>query len=88
MEYVMDRPLLDVIAKELCCEYLSDLRFMRSFSRIRVARFIEETVSAADASLNEWNDALSYLVNAPAEKTQAEARQRLLDCLRQSINGI
>lgn len=88
MKYVMDRPLLDVIAKELCCEYLSDLRFMRSSSWIRVARFIEETVSAADASLNEWNDALSYLVNAPAEKTQAEARQRLLDCLRQSINGI
>lgn len=88
MEYVMDRPLLDVIAKELCCEYLSDLRFMRSFSRIRVARFIEENVSAADASLNEWNDALSYLVNAPAEKTQIEARQRLLECLRQSTNGI
>lgn len=88
MEYVMDRPLLDVIAKELCCEYLSDLRFMKSFSRIRAARFIEERIPASDASLNEWNDALSYFASAPAENTQVEARQRLLEFLRRSTNRI
>lgn len=87
MEYVMDKPLLDVIAKELCCENLSDLRYMKSFSRMRAARFIEEMIPAADASLNEWNDALSYLASAPAEGTQDEARQRLLEYLQQGSNG-
>lgn len=87
MEYVMDKPLLDVIAKELRCEYLSDLRYMKSFSRIRAARFIEEMIPATDASLNEWNDALSYLASAPAEKTQDKARQRLLEYLQQGSNG-
>lgn len=78
----MDKHLLDVIATELCCDYLSDLKYLNGFSRVRAARFIDKAIPAEDASLNEWNEALSYLTNAPAEKTQAEARQRLIESLQ------
>ncbi len=83
MNYVMDRPLLEVIACEMHCEYLSDLRFLRAFSRKRVASLIDKSIPAMNASLREWNDALAYLVDETAEKTQTAARLKLIRCLEE-----
>lgn len=75
--------LVDMLAQELGCQYLSDLSFLEDAQRTYLARIIQDTPLDA-ASLFEWNDALAYLVESPPEHDASSAKQKLLSSLLSS----
>ena len=74
--------LLDILAARMNCAYLSDLRYLTGWQRMRLVREIEKAPPGA-ATLFEWNDALEYLAQAPPQQTPEAARERLLTLLTQ-----
>jgi len=52
--------LLDEAATFMKVQYLSDLRFLSTDGRSRLAAFLE-TFDAAEYTLFQWNDAIEYL---------------------------
>lgn len=54
--------LLDAMALQMRCEYLSDLRFLSSEQRRLLAAELGK-VPAEKVPLSEWNDAVEYLTN-------------------------
>lgn len=82
-----EQTLLDLIAIQMGCVYLSDLRFLDSMQRRHLAGKLER-LTPREADLQEWNDALDYLTGAPPEKTAQAARERLVQLLRQQNKGI
>lgn len=77
--------LLDTLAFQMGCEYLSDLRFLGNFSRkllvCKIRRIMSDTYD-----LSDWNDALKYLVGNPVEQEAETAKQRLIAVLEESSN--
>ncbi len=74
--------LLDAMAVQAQCQYLSDLKYLQGWELIKLGRALEQ-VPADAATLFEWNDALAYLAAAPPEQTQEAARERLMTFLIQ-----
>lgn len=64
--------LLDMMAAQMGCEYLSDLRYLDSGQRAQLARKLKKLPTQI-AGLRDWNDALEYLTGDAHSK--AEARQ-------------
>ena len=73
--------LLDLIAGQMGCDFLSDLRFLNSTQRAELAQKLEK-LSADAFGLHDWNDALEYMAGQPPEQSAAEAREALLLCLK------
>ncbi len=68
-------PLLDAMAVQMKCEYLSDLRLLSSEQRRFLAAELGR-VPAEKVPLSEWNDAVEYLTNdrgACSDPAQAKA---------------
>ena len=74
-------PLLEFLQSSAGCAYLSDLKFIGGWQRIRLARVLERLPADA-ADLNTWNDALDYLAQAPPAASAEAARERLIAALR------
>ena len=70
-------PLLDYLAWQAGCEYLSDLPRADGCRRAQLLRALQRLPAEA-AGLREWNDALDYLVQAPPAETPDQARLRLI----------
>lgn len=73
----MDVHLLDFLARNLHCDYLSDLKFLSRNQR----QILAETVSGIQPDsipLREWNDALQYLTDSESMATQEDAKQSLI----------
>ena len=73
----MDVHLLDFLARNLHCDYLSDLKFLSRNQR----QVLAETVSGIQPDsipLREWNDALQYLTDSGSMDTQEGAKQSLI----------
>lgn len=77
-----EQSLLDLLAKEMHCEYLSDLKFVDNRCRKEIARTIRLHHPVESASFFEWNDALHYLTGSCFEKTEEEARNKLVSLLQ------
>ena len=77
--------LLDLIAGQMGCDFLSDLRFLNSTQRAELAQKLEK-LSADAFGLHDWNDALEYMAGQPSEQSAAEAREALLRCLKNEEN--
>ena len=73
--------LLDALAGRMGCTYLSDLRFLDEWERVRLRRLLRG-VRPEEAELAQWNDALEYLTGCGPEKTPEAARERLLERLK------
>lgn len=72
--------LLDALSIQADCRYLSDLKYLNNWQRMRLARDLEQ-VPADAAELKEWNDALAYFSREPPQNTAEAARERLLQVL-------
>lgn len=73
----MKLSLLDVMALQSGCMYLSDLRRMSNFQKRYLAQDLKD-VEANDASLSEWNDALEYITGKKAPRSCAEEAKTAL----------
>ena len=69
--------LLKRCTEEVGCTYLSDLRYLDTKGRFRLAGAVEQ-IPPGDYSLAEWNDALDYLAGGAPAPSTGEAKQRLL----------
>ena len=83
----MNIPLLDVMALQMGCEYLSDLHYIDDHQRLHLARQLEK-VEARDTDLFEWNDALEYLAGVKTPCSSAEqAKAALIAALSAHRSG-
>lgn len=75
MIFKMD--LLDVLTIRADCDYLSDLKHLNCWQKMRLARELEK-VPADAAELKEWNDALKYLTGAQPCANAERAKTALI----------
>ena len=69
--------LLERCTEEVGCTYLSDLRYLDTEERFRLAGAVEQ-IAPGEYSLAEWHDALDYLAGGAPAPSAGEAKQRLL----------
>lgn len=77
---MVEQSLLDLLSIQMECEYLSDLRFLSQEQRRYLAHKLE-CLTPRDEDIREWNDALTYLTDAPPETTARAAKERLVALL-------
>lgn len=70
------RDLFDYLHEKVGCEYISDLPGTAK-QNPQIITCALSAIHASDYPLTQWNDALDYLVKAPAQET-AEAAYTLL----------
>ena len=76
---MVEHSLLDLLAIQMKCEYLSDLRFLTQEQRQKLDR-----LTPREEDIRDWNDALDYLTGAPPESTAQAAKAKLV----QELAGI
>ena len=74
--------MLDLLAIQMGCMYLSDLRFLSLEQRRYLAQRLDR-LTPREEDVREWNDALEYLTGAPPEDTAQAAKERLVHLLSQ-----
>lgn len=72
-----NQSLLDLLAENARCPFISDLRQITGKERLRLAEKLEE-ISPSEYPLPVWNDVLSYLISAPPQQTPEAARKLLI----------
>ena len=72
--------LLEILARQMDCEYLSDLKYLDPAGRARLAGLVR-AIAPAEAAPEEWNDALTYLTGQDPLKDADTARTALLAAL-------
>lgn len=77
---IVKQSLLDLLAIQMKCEYLSDLRFLSLEQRRYLAQKLDQ-LTPREEDVRRWNDALTYLTNAPPEATARVAKERLVALL-------
>lgn len=80
---MVEQSLLDLLAIQMRCEYLSDLRLLTQEQRQYLAQKLDRLIPRNE-DIREWNDALNYLTGAPEEATAQAARDRLVALLSAS----
>lgn len=79
---MVEQSLLDLMSIQMGCMYLSDLRFLSQEQRRYLAQKLDR-LTPREENVREWNDALSYLTNAPPETSAQAAKERLISLLSQ-----
>ena len=82
---MVEQSLLDLMSIQMGCMYLSDLRFLSQEQRRYLAQKLDR-LTPREEDVREWNDALSYLTNAPPETTAQATKERLIHLLSQPCN--
>ena len=72
--------LLETLARQMGCEYLSDLKYLDPAARARLAGLVR-AIAPAEAAPEEWDDALTYLTGQDPLKDADTARTALLAAL-------
>lgn len=78
--------MLDLLAIQMGCMYLSDLRFLSLEQRRYLAQRLDR-LTPREEDVREWNDALEYLTGAPPEDTAQAAKERLVHLLSQPCDA-
>ena len=71
------RDLFELLQEKVGCEYISDLPFAAKQNPLAVIHAVA-SIRPSDFTLHQWNDALEYIVKAPAQHTDIEAYSLLL----------
>ena len=77
---MVEQSLLDLLAIQMGCMYLPDLRFLSPEQRRYLAQKLDR-LTPREADIWDWNDALDYLTGAPPESTARAAKARLVQLL-------
>lgn len=78
-----DAPLLETLARQMDCAYLSDLKYLDPRRRKKLAGLVG-SLEACAVPCAEWNDALTYLGGGESCSTAEKARTALLELLGRS----
>ena len=74
--------LLDAILTVTKCEHAEQLKNLSPERKTRLAHSLEERVPSGLATIEEWNEVLMYLADAPPESEKKIAKKKLLCFLR------
>ena len=74
--------LLDAILTVTKCERAEQLKNLSPERKTRLAHSLEERVPSGLATIEEWNEVLMYLADAPPERENKIAKKKLLCFLR------
>ena len=74
--------LLDAILTVTKCEHAEQLNNLSPERKTRLAHSLEERVPSGLATIEEWNEVLMYLADAPPERENKIAKKKLLCFLR------
>lgn len=77
---MVEQSLLDLLAIQMKCDYLSDLRFLTQGQRHCLAKKLER-LTPREEDIRDWNDALTYLTGAPPAATAQAAKEQLMEGL-------
>lgn len=77
---MVEQSLLDLLAIQMKCRYLSDLRFLTKRQRQYLAQELER-LTPREEDIQEWNDALNYLTGRPPENTAQAAKVQLIQTI-------
>ena len=80
MKEIQHLCLIDHMAELIGCEYIGDLPMMAAKGDSRITGLLKQ-FSAQDYSLRDWNNALEYLVQKPAQMSQEAAYELLISTL-------
>lgn len=69
--------LLDLMAIQMGCTFLSDLRFLDGGRRTALAEKLKK-VPVREADLHDWNDALNYLTGDGPRASAEDAKAALI----------
>ncbi len=69
--------LLELLAYQTGCTYISDLHNLRSFQKIRLIRMLEK-LEAEERDLPVWQDALAYIAGKTSQGSSAEQIKKAL----------
>lgn len=81
---MVEQSLLDLLAIQMKCDYLSDLRFLTQGQRQYLAQKLDR-LTPREEDIRDWNDALVYLTNAAPEQSARGAKERLVKLLCQQF---
>ena len=76
-------PLLETLARQMDCAYLSVLKYLDPRRRKKLAGLVR-SLEACAVPCAEWNDALIYLGGGESCSTAEKARTALLELLDSS----
>ena len=74
--------LLDAILTVTKCERAEQLKNLSPERKTKLAHSLEERVPSGLATIEEWNEVLMYLADAPPESEKKVAKKKLLCILR------
>ncbi len=74
--------LLDAILTVTKCERAEQLKNLSQERKTKLAHSLEERVPSGLATIEEWNEVLMYLADAPPESEKKVAKKKLLCILR------
>lgn len=74
--------LLEIIMMDSGCRSLSDLSTISKESKLKIADHIESDIPLDAPTLQDYNEALHYMLCVGPESTKEKARKRLLDGLK------
>lgn len=77
---VVQIPLIDWLAYQAKCSFISDLRDLGPAGRARLLHIVGQIQPDA-ASLSEWNQALDYVMGAPPCQSGTEAKSQFMRIL-------
>lgn len=69
--------LVDYLAEKLGCDYISDLHFLNKKERLKISNEVQK-LNPEDWTIDDWNDALEYIVNKQAADNCESAYSELL----------
>lgn len=78
--------LVDFLAKEMGCVYVSDLTHLDAWQQQRLAAVLQRLPADA-ASEREWDDALCYIEMLPPQNDAEKDRKCLLSALLRERRG-
>lgn len=83
---MVEQSLLDLLAIQMKCDYLSDLRFLTQGQRQYLAQKLDR-LTPREEDIRDWNDALQYLTKSAPKKTAQDAQRTLIRalCVQKSI---
>lgn len=74
--------LLDAVLIVTKCESVEQLKNLSTERKVKLAHSLEERVPSGLATIEEWNEVLMYLADAPPESEKKIAKKKLLCFLR------
>lgn len=82
---LQNEELIDCLARMLCCDNVSDLRFLNYNDKKILADIIMD-IDVDDYPLWQWNDVLEYLTNCNLRDVKQQTKNEILKKIYEQLS--